>query len=489
MTGVQTCALPICPNPVADAAPPPALPVSPPPTPDPSAKAAPLLAVADGDKYRWQFDKYGYPLPLQIKVVEPLAVSEGRTEVSIETTTLLSDFEDAANLLAKSHGTAFDIERWERMRLIPTPPTWSYLTEAADALRNPASLPVTKVEEYNSALMEYRTHLQLALNGIWYAVAIAARMTTHARKSSSVDQERQSLEILAEVLAETSSRDLMLKQLLAIAADVVTGIPSPANGVGVNPNYRTMLEAIEKAAKTVRELPTMTVSEVNQQIGRFYEHWFVQFYEGRRPQVDSLWPFLSQAMDSLPLGLEKINPLRMTIADWTGVNLKPRDPRQRAVSLERLGFRRSAEELTVNTPGTPGDSLLTAMLQSIRKRGYEKASVILQPLPQTITQTWLPSENIACRIGKNLTELPSGDVKYLLVEVNEGAQPDQIRPDFEGLSPTPRVALFGSAASLPNMPRAYPYPYVPSPQSLDDLVERLDARRASDWADPKSRPP
>ena len=476
-------------GPPNDLTPPPAPPGVPPPPPDVPGKAAPLLAAADGSKYRWQFNKYGYPLyPLtsQIKVVELQAVSEGTTVVTAEATNLLADFDDAAKFLTERHGTAFDIELWEQMRLIRTPPTWSYLSEAAEALRNPASLPPTKVEEYNKALVEYRSNLQSALSGIWFAVAIAARMTAHDRKSTSTPQERQSLKTLAEVLAETSSRELMLNQLLAIAADVVTGIPSPANGVGVNPNYRTMLEAIEKAAKTVRERPAITASEVAQQSGTFYENWFVQFYLGRHPQIESLWPFLSLVMDSLPLGLQKINPLQMTIADWAAANMEQQILRQRAVSLERLGFRRSAEELADERTEDP---VLAAMLQSIRKRGYEKASVILRPLPQTITQTWLPSENIACRIGKRLRELPSGDVKYLLVEVNEGAQPDQIRPDFEGLSPTPRVALFGSAASLPNMPRAYPYPYVPSPQSLDDLVERLDARRASDWADPKSRPP
>jgi hypothetical protein len=450
---------------------------------DASGKSAPLLAARERNKYHWQFDKYGYPTPLQINVVETVGVGEG---LFLNVTALLTDFDDAATLLAKNRGTAFDIELWERMRLIPTPPTWSYLTEAADALRNPASLPATKAEEYNKALIEYRSNLQSALNVIGFAVAIAARMAAHIRKSTSVTQERQCIEILAEVLAETSSRDQMVKQLLAIAADVVSGVPPPANNLGANPGYRTMLEVIEKAAKTVRERPTMTAPDVAQQTASFYENWFVGFYDGRRPQIDSLWPFLSLAMDSLPLGLRKINPLRMTIADWTEVNLKEQSIRQRAVTLERLGFRRSAEELTVNTPGSPGDPLLVAMLQSIRKRGYEKASVIIKPLPETLTQSWLPSENIASRIWKRGSEFPNVDFRYVLIEINEGTQPDQILPDLEGLRTTTRVALFGSVSSLPNIPRIYPY--ISSPESLDDLVERLDAKPASDWSDPKSAP-
>jgi hypothetical protein len=476
-------------GPPNDLTPAPAPPGAPPPPPDVPGKAAPLLAAADGNKYRWQFNKYGYPqygyTPTSlIKVVELQAVSEGTTVVTAEATTLLTDFDDAAKFLTERHGTAFDIELWERMRLIPTPPTWSYLSEAADALRNPVSQPAAKMEEYKKALMEYRSKLQSALNGIWFAVAIAAKMTVQARKSTSAPHERDWIEVLEKVLAEAPSRDQMLKQLLGIATDAVSGVPSPADSVGTNASYRIMLEAIEEAAKTVRERPAIAASEVAQQSGTFYENWFVQFYLGRHPQIDYLWPFLSLAMGSLQLGLQKISPLQMTIADWAAANMEQQSPRPRAVSLERLGFRRSAEELAVEHTEDP---VLAAMLQSIRKRGYEKASVILQPLPDTLTQSWLPSENVACRIRMPETELPDMKARYILVEVDDREMPDQIKQDLTNFRSAARLALFGGAvAKLPSLLRSYPY--INSPQSLDDLVERLDAMPASDWADPKSAP-
>ena len=465
---------------------------SPAPAPIITAKAAPLLIVGtEAGRYCWQFDKYGYPLPEAIPVEAKAAVptkalespagieGSGEIVISTEVISLLGDFENAAKWLATKRGTAIDIELWEQMRLIPTPPTWSYLRDAADSLRNPASLPPTKVEEYNKALMEYRSNLKSALSGIWYALAVAAKMAAHARKSSPAAAERRSLEILAEVLAGTSARDQMLKQLEEIAKEAVKGI------FYVSGSYRTMLEALEIDVNTVRQQPAIAATHVTSQSGTFYEQWLVQFYEGRQPLIDALWPFLSWAMGSLPLGLQTIDPLRMTIHDWTKANSQEQSLRQRAVGLERLGFRRDAEKLALE-PG-PEDPLLGAMLQSIRKRGYEKASVILQPVPalrETLTQPWLPSENIACRVRMPGTDLPSIDAAYVLVEVYERISLDQIRLDVTNLRTATRVALFGPDISFATIFRGYPF--ISSPQGLDDLVERLDSRPPSDWADPKS---
>ena len=76
------------------------------------------------------------------------------------------------------------------------------------------------------------------------------------------------------------------------------------------------------------------------------------------------------------------------------------------------------------------------------------------------------------------------NLKYLLVEGSDSAAVDGI---MSGLvdRPSARIALFGAVPSPPNT--RFPYPYIDSPLSLDDLVERLDAKPASDW-DPKLAP-
>ena len=406
---------------------------------------------------------------------------------TLEVTSLLNEFDEATKWLATKHGTAFDIELWERMRLILTPPTWSYLDEAAGALRNPASLPATKAEEYSKALMGYRSNLQSALNGIWSAVAVAATMSVQAGKSNPA-QERNSLEMLAEVLGATSARDQMLEQLERIAKDAKSGVPLVLDPALPTQSYLAMLTAVEESANVVRKQSPKTASEVAQQSGSFYEEWFAQFYFGRGPQIDALWPFLAWAMDALPLGLRKINPLRMTIAEWNQANLEQQTHRQKVISLERLGFRRDAERLAEQAQS---DDLIRAMLQSIRKRGYEKASVILVASPESLTGTWLPSENIACQIilapstAVPFIPMPKlENLKYLLVEGSDSAAVDGI---MSGLvdRPSARIALFGAVPSPPNT--RFPYPYIDSPLSLDDLVERLDAKPASDW-DPKLAP-
>jgi hypothetical protein len=260
----------------------------------------------------------------------------------------------------------------------------------------------------------------------------------------------------------------------------VKDYPLGTGAVGPSASYRTMLEAIEESAKAVRKQDKMDVA---QQSGSFYEDWFVKFYTGRRPQIDALWPFVSWAKGSLPMGLQQINPLRMTIAEWTQAQGQDQDLRQSAVSLERLGFRRDAEKL--EGPITQ-DPVVSAMMQSIRKRGYEKASVILLPLENTLTKDWLPSENIACRLfEKGDPNLASTGAKYLLVEVDEAIDIEKIRQEYANLRAGTRVGLFGTTTALRTL-RAYPY--IVSPQGLDDLVELLDARPTSDWPDPKSAP-
>jgi hypothetical protein len=436
----------------------------------PPVEATPLLAVSSGDKYRWQFDRYGYPLtqpaPVDTKGVSP------KTAEPHEVTSLLDEFDEAIRWLATKHGTAFDIELWERMRLIPTPPTWSYLEEAAAALRNPASLPTTKADEYNKALIGYRSNLQSALNAIWSGVAVAAMMAVQARNSNPGAQERNFLEMLAEVLKATSPRDQMLKQLEQIATLATSGVPFDTAAPRLT--YLGMLTAIQQSANVVRKQPPKNVLEVNQQCSSFYESWFVEFYLGRSPQINVLWPFLGWAIGALPPGLRNINPLRMTIEEWNQVAiLEPQKDRWSVIGLERLGFRRRAEQEAL---AMQPDDLIAAMSESIRKRGYERASVILQPSPQSLTQTWLPSENIACKIPKGVSN--EDNPKYVLVEIADWATINKIKSNFPDLSPATRIAFFGAAPSPPNPPLS---PYIESPLNLDDLVERLDARPASDW--------
>jgi len=477
--------------------PPSSTPASPPPPPIGLAKAEPLLEQGTGTerrKYRWRFDKYGYAIApdgesdnVETKFGEVKAVT-GSVEPEAWVASLLGAFEEAVELLATKQGTAIDIELWERMRLIRTPPTWSYVREAADALRNPASFPATKVDEYKKALIEYQANLISARKAIWSAVAIAATMAVHDKSKKG---ERRSLEILAEVLAETSSRDEMLKQVEEIAQEATRDFSSQAAAVQENASYGKMLADIDASAGAVRGRTLMAAPQVAMNSATFYDNWFVQFYEGRQPPINSLWPFLSFVMQSLPFGLQYVNPLRMTIADWTKASLGPPSP-QRVLGLERLGFRRLAATEADRAFSEPEDSLRRALQNSIRKRWYEQASVILQPLPDTLTRGWFPSEKIACRIASSARDLLGSnaadltEIKYVLLELevlrDSDVQKtvDNIIQDFAKLTAVPKTAFFGSGIPTTAMPRGYPY--VPDPRSLDDLVEILDARPASDWA-------
>lgn len=456
------------------------------------SRSAPLLAAAEEDgQYTWQFDKYGYPVvpriaeiggAVRLEAFGPQAVTQlAPSGLPESVTSLIDDFETTSQAQLTRQGTAIDIELWERMRLIPVPPTWSYLREAADALRNPASIPPTKIEEYGKAFVEYRSNLLSALQRIWSAVAIAVTMAVHDRKSTPAQPERHWLEVLAEVLAEAPGRDQMLIQLDEIATDAVTGSPLNLNDLQPEAKYGAMLNAIETAATTLRARPPVSPSDVAQQAANFYEKWFVQFYTGRRPKIDSIWPFLSLAVGSLPFGLRTINPLKMTIADWTAA-FSQQGGWQRLVSLERLGLRREAEQELGKVPLE--DDLPRALARSIRQRGYQKATVELQPLQPSLTDVWLPSENIGCRIRTPDTK-PDG--KYLLIEVDERTSVDQFGSEWANLGTATRIALFGRLSPSPTIQNRFRgYPYVPAPQSLDDLVERLDARPPSDWSDPKS---
>jgi hypothetical protein len=252
-----------------------------------------------------------------------------------------------------------------------------------------------------------------------------------------------------------------------------------------------MLVGIDASANAVRKQTAKAASHVELQSKTFYEKWFVQFYEGRQPAIDSLWPFLSLVMQRLPLGLKHVNPLRMTIADWTEAIKDPPSPPSpaRILGLERLGFRRRAEAEAKTAFSDPKDTLRCAIENSIRKRGYEQASIILLPLTDTLTRGWLPSEKIGCRIASSaldfLRQSPSelAHVKYVLREVAAQKDVDQIIQDLAKLTAVPKLAFFGSGSLTMSMPRGYTY--IPDPQSLDHLVEILDARPSSDWADIK----
>ena len=109
----------------------------------------------------------------------------------------------------------------------------------------------------------------------------------------------------------------------------------------------------------------------------------------------------------------------------------------------------------------------------------------MQPLPDTLTQAWLPSESIACRIK---TPDPKLDFvpKYFLIEVDDWTNLAQPREELASLSPDTKIAFFGPDTLAPPPTGFQGHPCLLGPQSLDDLVERLDARPASDWADAKS---
>jgi hypothetical protein len=440
--------------------------------PDTQTKAAPLLVqCAEANRYRWQYDKFGFPniegeLAMQFRFGIPGA---GEVKAPAAAPSLLGDYEDATKLLKAKQGTIIDIELWERMRLIPTPPTWSYLREAADALRNPASLPAEKQEEYNKAFTEYRSKLHASLEPIGRAIAIAATMAIYDKKPIKASTERDALEFLAGVLADASSRDQVLKQLEGIARGVAIDIPLQAE---TNASYQSMINAIEAAAKTAREQPAMDSEKVAQESEAFYKDWFMQLYDYRQPVIDSIRPFLSQAINFFPFGLRRINPLQMTIKEWTQMNRQPQpDPIQKVVSLERLGFRREAERLARQSE----DPLFRAIAQFIQKRGYERVTVTLQPLEKSLTDSWLPSENIACHISGTETDFRL-ESKYLLLEIDESWNPEKIKKEFADLDKTRRLVLFGPSTEPPGL---FPYPYVPGPQNLDDLVARLEAQSSS----------
>jgi hypothetical protein len=124
------------------------------------------------------------------------------------------------------------------------------------------------------------------------------------------------------------------------------------------------------------------------------------------------------------------------------------------------------------------------MLQSIRKRGFESTNVILQPAPESITKSWLPSENIACWIK---TSPPSPSIgqsdyvgpKYVLVEISNWETINKTKAEFSDIPPGSRLALFGAAPAPPTM--RFADPYIDSPLNLDELVERIDSR---DWGLP-----
>jgi hypothetical protein len=472
------------PGPPAPASPTPPGPPATPPATDPRV----LLAAGSGPlKYRWQWDRFGYPAPqteseaeieAQIKMT---AAGPGSQVTAAVDDVVLGDLDQAAKLLAAKQGTEIDIDIWEQMRLIPTPPAWSYVREAADALRNPASLPQAKADEYGKAILQYRSNFQASLAPAWKALAIAEVMALHDRSSRQM-KARWWLEKVAEVLADSPSRELMVAQLDSIWGSMDGGGALRGDTPPSNASFKIMLEGFAAGAKVVLSRPALDASIVAQQTGTFYENWFSQFYEGRRPVIDSLWPFLGLVSNSLPFGLRRINPLRMTIHDWSRGEPDEQNLWQRVVSLERLGFRREAEVQA----GEPKDQFLAIVLQSIRKRGYEKAAVILQPRRPSLTAEWLPSENIACRVRRPGTNLDTS-TKYLLIEVEQPTNPNTL--DTGNVSSRTRVALFGAFDAPDPRSTFLGYPYVANPQNLDDLVGRLDDRPPRDWADAKLAPP
>jgi hypothetical protein len=302
-------------------------------------------------------------------------------------------------------------------------------------------------------------------------VVVAATMAVHYRRPDGTQPERSSLEILAQVLATTPSRQSAAVQLGHIANDMVSEYRFPTNAIPANASYQTFFETIDRSVEAVRIRPAMSASEVNQQSGRFYWGWFGAFYGGESPRIESIWPLLSFVLGSLPFGLQKINPLQMTIADWVELRQQQQIAWMRVVSLERLGFRGDAEQEAQKMPQPDSQDSANwqrAILQSIRQRGYQKTSVILVPLGiGSITESWLPSENTACWIGINDPQL-NLVARYVLYEdASIKVDPEYMRKAF----PNSRIAYFGNAT----LSTANGYPYISSPQSLDDLVERLDS--------------
>jgi hypothetical protein len=445
-----------------------------------TTQGSPLLleVTPGGQKYQWQFDKYGYPVkrpsvgkPMaQMKgVAVGMSAATGTLSAASDFINLLDDFEAAVKLLGTKQGTTIDLELWERMRLIPTPPTWSYLKEAGEALRNAPSLPETKKEEYVNALITYRSNLQSSLQTILLALVIARSMTANKQRATELS-ERTALEVLSEALVEATSREFVLKQIAKIAGDVGSTYPLPPDAFQKAASYQVMLSAIETAAKAT-EIRKFSPAEVNPQVGIFYENWFIQFYEGRRPTIDTVWPLLAWGMGSLPLGIIRVNPLRMTLREWSQGYVENQSQRQEILRLERLGFRRQADMKLKEILDWRNDPLLRAIEASIRNRGYEKASAILWVAKQSLSQDWLPSENIGCRIMQ-MAPRPEDETTYRFIEVEGPVAPEGPEVDALRNSKTVRGAFFGSVSALVNT--YIPFPYIPNPQSLDDLVARLE---------------
>jgi hypothetical protein len=126
-----------------------------------------------------------------------------------------------------------------------------------------------------------------------------------------------------------------------------------------------------------------------------------------------------------------------------------------------------------------------AIAQSIQMRGHEKSAITLRCLRPSVADQWLPSENVACRLIRTESD-PKADAdyrsKYEVLEINQSMDLKQIRDQVSQVSSSNLPALFGPAGLTPPSPNLLPgVPCIVGPQSLDDLVSRLDARPPTDW--------
>jgi len=182
----------------------------------------------------------------------------------------------------------------------------------------------------------------------------------------------------------------------------------------------------------------------------------------------------------------------MTIADWTQASSEQQNAGQRMVILERLGFRSDVDHLLVALPPKDRSELSDAMAKSIQIRGYEKGVIVLRCLRTSLADQWFPSENVACHMSRRESDpKPDADyrAKYVALEIDQSVELEQIRNQVSrfGLGNATKVALFGPAGLTPPSPNVLRgLPCIVGPQSLDDLVSRLDARSPTDWDTPKT---
>lgn len=382
-----------------------------------------------GPRYRWTFDKRGRRIDREASgtrhpAAGPLSANRAETNES----------ERVLEWLTRHSDSGLDLELLERMQVVPSPPSWSFVRAGIERLRAGAA-PVESADraEILNAIQMYMTNVTANAEPLETAVYCAMVLSWFVPEQRGPTL-RRALEVLEQSLQRGTSRDERLRILQIVGESMSKLAPrSPLENVRgflVNAQLANWMDALMPIRANLIASVDKDAYDVSRLAWQDWRSWAVRLWPSPPALTElSIWNMASRAAESLPGAILRDDPTGMPIAEWTAAFRKALHEEAFhlneirgwfiPLALAQLGFpEQAATYLARNRPPGPEMADFTRRIEGGSKRG--QPCLILSLEPDTVATKWRPSPSIGCLAGD------SGDMSEAvrdLIEVSVKERP------------------------------------------------------------------